>query len=56
MKHKIVLADLNIGDRIIMYGVLVGKASAAIAKGGLLSSANVKHESAKVTAKTETIC
>jgi len=38
-----------------MYGVLVGKASARIEKGGLLSTLNVKHESDKVTGKTETI-
>ena len=55
MKHKIALNDLNTGDRIIMYGVLVGKASAKIEKGGLLSTSNVKHESDKVTGKTETI-
>lgn len=55
MKHKIALQPLEAGQRIIMYGVLVGKASAAIAKGGLLSTANVKHESDKVTGKTETI-
>ncbi|TDE05787.1 UxaA family hydrolase [Flavobacterium sandaracinum] len=55
MKHKIALKDLNTGDRIIMYGVLVGKASAKIEKGGLLSTLNVKHESDKVTGKTETI-
>ncbi|MDI6046222.1 UxaA family hydrolase [Flavobacterium yafengii] len=55
MKHKIALNDLNTGDRIIMYGVLVGKASAKIEKGGLLSTLNVKHESDKVTGKTETI-
>ena len=55
MKHKIALAPLNVGDRIIMYGVLVGKASAKIEKGGLLSTLNVKHESDKVTGKTETI-
>ena len=55
MKHKIALVDLNIGDRIIMYGVLVGKASARIEKGGLLSTLNVKHESDKVIGKTETI-
>ncbi|PDS26621.1 UxaA family hydrolase [Flavobacterium branchiophilum] len=54
-KHKIALIDLNIGDRIIMYGVLVGKASQFIAKGDLLSTLNVKHESDKVTGKTETI-
>ncbi|QZK90129.1 altronate dehydratase family protein [Flavobacterium sp. CHNK8] len=55
MKHKIALNDLNLGDRIIMYGVLVGKASAFIEKGGLLSTANVKHESDAVSGKTETI-
>src|SRR3970040_994653 len=55
MKHKIAMYPFEIGQKIIMYGVLVGKASAPIAKGGLLSTANVKHESAKVTAKTETI-
>jgi altronate hydrolase len=54
-KHKIALMDLNIGDRIIMYGVLVGKASQFIAKGDLLSTLNVKHESDKVTGKTDTI-
>jgi len=55
MKHKIAMYPFEIGEKIIMYGVLVGKASAPIAKGGLLSTANVKHESAKVTAKTESI-
>ena len=55
MKHKIAMVPFNTGDRIIMYGVLVGKASAKIGKGGLLSTANVKHESDKVTGKTETI-
>ena len=55
MKHKIAMVPFNVGDRIIMYGVLVGKASAKIEKGGLLSTANVKHESDKVTGKTETI-
>ncbi|MFV5693369.1 UxaA family hydrolase [Flavobacterium sp. LT1R49] len=55
MKHKIAMYPFEIGEKIIMYGVLVGKASAPIAKGGLLSTTNVKHESAKVTAKTETI-
>lgn len=54
-KHKIALQNFEIGDRIIMYGVLIGKASAKIEKGGLLSTLNVKHESDKVTGKTETI-
>lgn len=32
MKHKIAMVPFNVGDRIIMYGVLVGKASARIEK------------------------
>src|SRR5258705_5136412 len=55
MKHKIAMHTFEAGQPIIMYGVLVGKASAKIEKGGLLSTANVKHESAKVSGKTETI-
>ncbi|MGL2988051.1 UxaA family hydrolase [Flavobacterium sp. RSSA_27] len=55
MKHKIALYPFEEGEKIMMYGVLVGKASAPIAKGGLLSTENVKHQSAKVTAKTDTI-
>jgi altronate hydrolase len=42
-KHKFVATDLNAGDSIIMYGVLVGKAQSAIKKGGLISTVNVKH-------------
>ena len=38
-----------------MYGDLVGKASARIEKGGLLSTANVKHDSDKLTCNTETL-
>src|SRR5688572_2433865 len=42
-KHKFVTQDLQPGDPVIMYGVLVGKAQSAIKKGGLISTANVKH-------------
>ena len=42
-KHKFVATDLNAGDSIFMYGVLVGKAQSPIKKGGLISTANVKH-------------
>jgi altronate hydrolase len=42
-KHKFVATDLQAGDSIIMYGVLVGKAQSPIKKGGLISTANVKH-------------
>lgn len=42
-KHKFVTTDLNQGDPIFMYGVLVGKAQSAIPKGGLITTSNVKH-------------
>lgn len=42
-KHKFVMNDLQPGDHIIMYGVLVGKAETPIPKGGRITTANVKH-------------
>lgn len=42
-KHKFVTEDLQPGDAITMYGVLVGKAQSLIPKGGLISTSNVKH-------------
>src|SRR5688500_7721871 len=42
-KHKFVTKDMNAGDPIIMYGVLVGKAESPIPTGGLISTSNVKH-------------
>jgi len=42
-KHKFATVDLDPGDSITMYGVLVGKAQQPIKKGGLISTANVKH-------------
>ncbi|HEY1872606.1 MAG TPA: UxaA family hydrolase, partial [Chitinophagaceae bacterium] len=42
-KHKLFTEDMNEGDEVIMYGVLVGKAQNFIPKGGLMSTANVKH-------------
>lgn len=52
-KHKISLVDLGIGDKIFMYGVLVGKATKPIQKGGVLTVDNVKHESNQAYKKTE---
>ncbi len=42
-KHKFVTEDLKTGDAVTMYGVLVGKAQKEIAKGGIISTANLKH-------------
>jgi altronate hydrolase len=44
-KHKFFIQDLNIGEEVIMYGVLVGKATAFIPKGGLMTTENVHHAS-----------
>ena len=42
-KHKFMLASLEAGDAVIMYGVLVGKATQRISKGSLMSTLNVSH-------------
>lgn len=51
-KHKIAENDFAVGDDIIMYGVLVGKASLPIQKGEVVTTENVKHQSEKVFGKT----
>jgi altronate hydrolase len=42
-KHKFLAQDMHSGDEVIMYGVLVGKAQNFIPRGGLMTTANVKH-------------
>ncbi|MEO6540609.1 MAG: altronate dehydratase family protein [Ferruginibacter sp.] len=42
-KHKFVTTELHAGDVVVMYGVMVGKAQSGIAKGGIISTANLKH-------------
>jgi altronate hydrolase len=42
-KHKFFTIDLLQGDKIIMYGVLVGTAQSDIAKGSGMSTENIKH-------------
>ncbi len=54
-KHKIALDTFETGERIIMYGVLVGKANEKIQIGDVLTIDNVKHQSEKVFGKTETV-
>lgn len=53
-KHKITMVDLAPEAPIYMYGVLVGKATSEIKKGGVLTVDNVKHQSSSVFQKTET--
>jgi altronate hydrolase len=42
-KHKFAINDLQPGDKIYMYGVLVGKASQFISRGAALTIDNVYH-------------
>ncbi|MCJ7465763.1 MAG: altronate dehydratase family protein [Maribacter sp.] len=54
-KHKISLVDLAAEDKIVMYGVLVGKALSVIKKGDVLTVDNVRHQSSPVHKKTKDI-
>lgn len=42
-KHKFALHDLGENDEVIMYGVLVGRATRAIRRGEVLTTENIKH-------------
>jgi altronate hydrolase len=42
-KHKFFEKEMQQGDEVTMYGVLVGKAQNEIPAGGLMTTSNVKH-------------
>jgi altronate hydrolase len=42
-KHKFFTTDLQQGEKVIMYGVLVGTAQKFIAKASWMSTENIKH-------------
>ena len=54
-KHKFTTEALGIGDSIIMYGVLVGKATVAIGKGAAITTFNVAHAASHFTGKTKEV-
>ncbi|MFB6455031.1 UxaA family hydrolase [Chitinophaga sp. Hz27] len=43
-KHKFFINDINSGEPVIMYGVLVAKALTPIPQGGLMTTENVVHD------------
>ena len=45
-KQKLVTQDLAAGDEIVMYGVLVGRATQPLRSGDLLSTRNIRHAAA----------
>jgi altronate hydrolase len=46
-KHKFAMRRLEIGDDVIMYGVLVGRAVKPIAAGELLTTNNIQHRASE---------
>lgn len=54
-KHKFALQDFAVGDQIIMYGVLVGKAVMPIRTGELIGTNNVHHQATDFHTKTNRI-
>jgi altronate hydrolase len=52
-KHKFTLQAMAVNNEIRMYGVLVGKATRPIPPGGVITTENVKHESAAYIGRTE---
>ena len=52
-KHKFALKDFAPGDPIIMYGVLVGKATQPIRKGEVITTRNIRHEASDFHEKSE---
>ena len=51
-KHKFATADLAAGDKVIMYGVLVGEATKPIRCGEAITPLNLHHQSAAFHEKT----
>ena len=47
-KHKVVLHDLAVGEAIVMYGVLVGRATRPIPRGAALTTENVRHDASPI--------
>jgi altronate hydrolase len=50
-KQKLALVDLGPGDLVTMYGMVVGEATQPIARGGLLSTRNIRHRAGGYTAE-----
>lgn len=50
-KHKFAACDLALGGPVMMYGIVVGKATEAIGRGELLTTRNVRHEATDFQAR-----
>jgi len=54
-KHKFAAIDFEPGDDIIMYGVLVAKASQKISRGQLLSTNNLRHDASPYQRRNQSV-
>lgn len=54
-KHKMALAELNPGDVVRMYGMVVGEVVERIPRGGLLTTQNVRHRAGAYTAARQPV-
>jgi len=52
-KHKFATEEIAPGGAVVMYGVLIGKATKAIGEGEKLTTRNTRHEAAAFHEKTE---
>jgi len=50
-KHKLALVDLQPGDTVYLYGMVVGEAVEPIPRGALLTPRNVRHRAGAYTAE-----
>ncbi|HEU4575272.1 MAG TPA: altronate dehydratase family protein [Chitinophagaceae bacterium] len=50
-KHKFAIQDFQTGDDIIMYGVLVGRATQPIRKGEVITTGNIRHAATEYSLK-----
>ena len=55
-KHKFAMRSLDIGDDVIMYGVLIGRAVCPIAAGELLTTSNIQHQAAPFREQSGEYC
>ncbi len=52
-KHKFTDVPLAPEEEVIMYGILVGKATQPVPKGGVIGTHNVKHKASPYSGKTK---
>ena len=52
-KHKFAIENLAVGDPVLMYGGLVGRAARPIAAGELLTTGNIQHHASPFHQKSE---